>query len=112
MDFKSLNYNNLFFTDCGKDAAVHLKSSHEHVETLSEKLTPLKEACLNFESQAKTLSLRRKSTSLVLARHTKLLEVLELPQLVETCVRNGHYDEALELTQYAMRYQSIVRFLV
>ena len=74
------------------------------METLSEKLTPLKEACLNFESQAKTLSLRRKSTSLVLARHTKLLEVLELPQLVETCVRNGHYDEALELTQYATRY--------
>ena len=77
------------------------------MKTLSEKLTPLKEACLNFESQAKTLSLRRKSTSLVLARHTKLLEVLELPQLVETCVRNGHYDEALELTQYATRYVPI-----
>ena len=78
------------------------------METLSEKLTPLREACLNFESQAKTLSMRRKSTSLVLARHTKLLEVLELPQLVETCVRNGHYDEALELTQYATRYVTIV----
>ena len=58
---------------------------------------------MNFESQAKNLSSKRKNTSLVLARHTKLLEVLELPQLVETCVRNGHYDEALELTQYTTR---------
>lgn len=60
---------------------------------------------MSFEAEAKTLSARRKSTSLVLSRHTRLLEVLELPQLVETCVRNGHYDEALELRQYATRIE-------
>ena len=90
-------------SDCGKDAAVHLEASRKNVENLSENLPPLRQACLDFESEAKSLSLRRKSTSLVLARHTRLLEILELPQLVETCVRNGHYDEALELRQYASR---------
>ena len=84
---------------------MHLEASHEHVEQLSSKLTPLREACINFETEAKNLSTRRKKTSLVLAKHTKLLEILELPQLVETCVRNGHYDEALELRQYAMRIE-------
>lgn len=92
-------------SDCGKDAAVHLEASLSHAQVLTEKLPPLKETCSEFENEAKTLSVRRKSTSLVLARHTRLLEILELPQLVETCVRNSHYDEALELIQYASRIE-------
>ena len=52
-------------SDCGKDAAVHLEASHKHVEKLSENLPPLRQACLDFESEAKSLSLRRKSTSIM-----------------------------------------------
>ena len=39
----------------------------------------------------------------MLGQHTKLLEILELPQLIETCVRNSHYEEALSILQLASR---------
>ena len=41
--------------------------------------------------------------SLTLARNTSLLEILELPQLIETVVRNGHYEEALQLHNYVIK---------
>ena len=46
---------------------------------------------------------RRKLNTLSLSRHTQLLEVLEIPQVVETCVRNGYYEEALDLSAHVRR---------
>jgi hypothetical protein len=49
----------------------HLKARSHAEKGLSEKLPPLRQSCLEFESKAQELSARRKSTSLVLARHTR-----------------------------------------
>ena len=90
-------------SEAGTDVAEKVDDAYSAAENVASLLPPLREKCSSFESEAADLSERRKRVSVVLAKHTRLLEILELPQLVETCVRNGHYEEALELRQFAAK---------
>ena len=90
-------------SEAGTDVAEKVDDAYSAAENVASLLPPLREKCSSFESEAAGLSERRKRVSVVLAKHTRLLEILELPQLVETCVRNGHYEEALELRQFAAK---------
>ncbi|KAL1220359.1 Conserved oligomeric Golgi complex subunit 8 [Cardamine amara subsp. amara] len=36
----------------------------------------------------------------LLANHTTLLHLLEIPQLMDTCLRNENFDEALDLEAF------------
>ena len=40
-------------------------------------------------------------------RYTELLELLEIPQLMDTTVRNGYYDEALELIEFVRKLEKV-----
>uniref|UniRef100_UPI00358EE0E7 conserved oligomeric Golgi complex subunit 8 n=1 Tax=Myxine glutinosa TaxID=7769 RepID=UPI00358EE0E7 len=75
------------------------------LQAVLEALPGLAGRCENLGSQGQELCRRRRVNSLALARHTHLLEVLEIPQLMHTCVRNGYYDEALELIGYVKRLE-------
>ena len=39
----------------------------------------------------------------MLNKHSKILEFLEIIQLLDSCLRNAHYDEALKLLNYIAR---------
>ncbi|KAM9302436.1 conserved oligomeric Golgi complex subunit 8 [Gastrophryne carolinensis] len=77
----------------------------DHVSRLLDKLPAFQEACRAFVKQAEEIGTSRRMNTLTLNRHTEILEILEIPQLMDTCVRNGYYEEALELAAYVRRLE-------
>ncbi|XP_068006809.1 conserved oligomeric Golgi complex subunit 8 isoform X1 [Melanerpes formicivorus] len=73
--------------------------------SLLDRLPALQDACRNFMRDAEEIACSRRMNSLTLNRHTEILEILEIPQLMDTCVRNGYYEEALELAAYVRRLE-------
>ena len=47
--------------------------------------------------------------NLTRSRLTELVELLEISQLMDTTVRNGYYDEALELIEFARKLGKVTK---
>eukprot|EP00092_Neocalanus_flemingeri_P008469 GFUD01009126.1.p1 GENE.GFUD01009126.1~~GFUD01009126.1.p1 ORF type:complete len:635 (-),score=134.88 GFUD01009126.1:114-2018(-) len=103
-DLAASNYKTFIQTsNCSKEIFQEFANTEQHLEKLIEKLPDFTEKCSQFQTVAGDISRHRRLTSLTLAKHTSLLEVLELPQLMETVVRNQHYEEALQLHSYVTK---------
>lgn len=98
------NYNDFIKTyDCINLINNELVLVNEKSENiLSNKLD---EKCRDFSKKAKTISKSRTINSITLKLHPVILELLEIPQLIDTCVKNQHYDEALELEKFVNRIE-------
>ncbi|XP_043660616.1 conserved oligomeric Golgi complex subunit 8 [Drosophila teissieri] len=77
--------------------------SEQQLDTLVSKLPDLSVQCDRFLQDSAELNEQRRLNSITLQKNAQLLEVLELPQLMERCIREGRYEEALELAAYATR---------
>ncbi|XP_065185153.1 conserved oligomeric Golgi complex subunit 8-like [Sycon ciliatum] len=95
------NYKTFIETaECSKEVFQDFQSVERHLDGLLGRLPTFGDACKTLGDAAKDINARRRINSLTLARHTQLLEILEIPQLMDTCVRNSYYEEALELSAY------------
>lgn len=77
---------------------------------LIDAVPDLELSCRTFTSNTSSIQSARNRASVVQDHQDKLLDLLEIPQLLDTCVRNGYYSEAMELASHmdhlAERYTS------
>ncbi|KAK4690026.1 conserved oligomeric Golgi complex subunit 8, partial [Tremellales sp. Uapishka_1] len=78
---------------------------------LLDAVPALEEECRSFATSTTGIQVVRGRAALVQEHQDKLLDLLEIPQLMDTCVRNGYYHEAMELAAHTetlvKRYGSI-----
>ncbi|KAL2088490.1 hypothetical protein ACEWY4_015389 [Coilia grayii] len=100
------NYKTFIRTaDCTEEIYRDFGRVESSVSKLLDKLPSFGEKCRGFMKEAEDIGASRRMNSLTLNRHTEILEILEIPQLMDTCVRNGYYEEALELAAYVKRLE-------
>ncbi|GMH12375.1 hypothetical protein Nepgr_014216 [Nepenthes gracilis] len=82
-------------------------SIDNHLESLIAELPKLTSGCTGFIESAEQILEKRKMNQTLLANHSTLLDLLEIPQLMDTCVRNGNYDEALDLEAFVCKLSTM-----
>eukprot|EP00958_Prasinococcus_capsulatus_P030238 scaffold7998_cov417-Prasinococcus_capsulatus_cf.AAC.16 len=102
------NYRAFISTaECTKSIRLEMDSVDAHLENLMGELPVLSEGCDAFTRSAQEVIQKRKQNKVTLANHSQLLDLLEIPQLLDTCVRNGHFDEALDLEAFVAKLAAI-----
>ena len=106
-DTQSLAYQNyrtfILTADCSSGILAQLDRVSLHLDSIVLGSSDAKNLCSEFVRRSAEVDRQRQKNSLVLSKHSELLEVLEIPQVMETCVRNGYYEEALELSHHVQR---------
>ena len=78
-----------------------LDSFSSSLESLLVSIPTLESETYSFATSTKSIQAQRRKAGLVLEQHDKLLDVLQIPQLIDTCVRNGYYSEAMDLSSHS-----------
>ncbi|CAF1030794.1 unnamed protein product [Brachionus calyciflorus] len=98
------NYKTFIRTaQCSKDIYSDFSVIETKLDSLIQKIPDFSQSSDNFSKNIQNINTLRRSNNLTLQKHNQLLEILEISQLMETCVRNEYYDEALELANYVKR---------
>jgi hypothetical protein len=70
------------------------------IAEMRKNLAGLAEDVSKFRDRSQQLSMQYNRNRKTLQHHMQIVELLEVPQLMDTCVRNGLYAEALELGSF------------
>ena len=68
---------------------------------LNSSLPALEECAAGWKDRTEFILKERGKARVVLEQHEKIRDLLEIPLLIDTCVRNGYFAEALSLVSHA-----------
>lgn len=86
-------------TNALTSSLTSLSSSLDSLLTTS--LPALEEAAAGWKERTETILNDRSKARVVLEQHEKIRDLLDIPILIDTCVRNGYFAEALSLASHA-----------
>lgn len=90
---------------CRREAEETLDGLHVHLGEFISSVPELQQACEEFTLKATELKEKRGKITSVLEHQNVLTDLLEIPQLMETCVWNGYYSEAMDLASHVRLLQ-------
>ncbi|CAH8658107.1 unnamed protein product [Heterobilharzia americana] len=104
---KSLAAENYHIFLATKDASQDILDKTSEMlnanQLLLSQITELFQYSSDFLSKARSIETSLKKNRNALENHTQLLEIIELPQLMQTCVHNGHFDDAISIFTHSKK---------
>lgn len=81
-------------------------------DLISTSLPALEESAAAWPERTEHVLTERKKARVVLEQHDKLRDLLDIPVLIDTCVRNGYFAEALSLASHTNSLSSSTNTLI
>ncbi|KAL5279848.1 COG8 family protein [Megaselia abdita] len=98
------NYKTFIQTaEKSKELSKDFEETEKQVDELLEKFPKCEENCKDFFAKSSETIEKRRLNALTLKKNSQLLEILELPELMEKCVDEEKFEEALELAFHVHR---------
>ena len=92
---------------CYQSVRDEVRQIQRGLEAMRASLPELRAGCQRFAGRAEEISRARALNRRTLAAQGTLLDLLETPQLQETCLRHGNYDEALDLEAHVEKLAAL-----
>ncbi|XP_078432120.1 conserved oligomeric Golgi complex component-related / COG complex component-like protein [Wolffia australiana] len=102
------NYRSFVAADHALSACRdQLSAVSRHLDSMINEIPKLAAGCTEFLESSQKILEERKINQSLLANHSTLIDLLEIPQLMDTCIRNGNYDETLDLEAFVLRLAKV-----
>uniref|UniRef100_A0A1B0CWU1 Conserved oligomeric Golgi complex subunit 8 n=1 Tax=Lutzomyia longipalpis TaxID=7200 RepID=A0A1B0CWU1_LUTLO len=102
-DLAISNYKTFILTsECSREIFREFRETEHKLDGLIEKLPKFFNVCEEFVKKSDDINTSRQLNIVTMKRHSDLIDILKLPQLMDTCIRVGKYEDALELASYSI----------